>query len=60
MNAKTAAKQVIESLPKNVSMDDVIHALYVTTKFNRGEREIREGKGVSDEEAKARMKKWQK
>jgi hypothetical protein len=60
MNAKNTAMHVIESLPKNVTMDDVIHALYVATKFDRGEREIKSGKGVSDEDAKARMKKWQK
>jgi hypothetical protein len=60
MNAKAAAKQVIDGLPKSVSMDDVIHALYVATKFDRGEREIRAGKGVSDEVAKSRMKKWQR
>jgi hypothetical protein len=60
MNAKAAAQHVIDSLPKNVSMDDVIHALYVATKFDRGEREIRDGKGISDDEAKSRMKKWQR
>jgi hypothetical protein len=60
MNAKTTAKQVLNSLPKNVSMDDVIHALYVATKFERGEREIRSGKGIPDEVAKLRMKKWQR
>jgi hypothetical protein len=60
MNAKAAAKQVIDGLPKSVSMDDVIHALYVATKFDRGEREIRAGKGISDEVAKSRMKKWQR
>jgi hypothetical protein len=51
---------VIDGLPKNVSMDDVIHALYVATKFDRGEREIKEGKGISDDGAKLRMKKWQR
>ena len=60
MNAKATAKQVIEGLPKNVSMDGVIHALYVATKFDRGEREIRAGKGIPDEDAKQRMKKWQR
>jgi hypothetical protein len=59
MNAKATAKQVIEGLPKNVSMDDVIHALYVAAKFDRGDREIRAGKGISDEAVKLRMKKWQ-
>jgi hypothetical protein len=52
MNAKTAEQNVIDGLPKTFSMDDVIHALYVATKFDRGEREIRAGKGISDEEAK--------
>ena len=60
MNAKTAALNVIDGLPKTVSMDDVIHALYVAAKFDRGEREIRAGKGISDEKAKSRMKKWQR
>jgi len=60
MNAKIAAKHVIDSLPKSVSMDEVIHALYVATKFDRGEREIRAGKGISDEAAKLRMKKWRR
>jgi hypothetical protein len=41
-------------------MDDVIHALYIATKFDRGEREIRAGNGISDDEAKSRMKKWQR
>jgi hypothetical protein len=60
MNAKNTAKQVIDSLPKGVTMDEVIHALYVATKFDRGEREIRSGKGVTDEQAKLRLKKWRK
>jgi hypothetical protein len=56
MNAKDTAKQVIDTLPKTVTMDEVIHALYVTTRFDRGEREIRDGKGVSDEDARLRLK----
>lgn len=60
MNAKATAQQVIEGLPRNVSMDDVIHALYIATKFDHGEREIRAGKGISDADAKLRMKKWQR
>jgi hypothetical protein len=60
MNAKNAAIHVIDGLPKNVTMDDVIHALYISAKFDRGEREIKAGKGISDEDAKARLKKWQK
>jgi hypothetical protein len=60
MNTKNIAHQVIDSLPNRVSMDDVIHALYVASKFDRGEREIRSGKGVSDADARKRLSKWQK
>lgn len=60
MLVKEAAKQVIDSLPNNVTMDDIIHALYVNVKFSHGEKEIREGKGVSQEEAKKKLEKWLK
>ena len=39
-------------------MDDIIHALYVRLKCERGEREIRDGNGVPHEQAKQRMQKW--
>ena len=60
MNVKNTAHQVIDTLPNRVSMDDVIHALYVASKFDRGEREIRDGKGISDHDARKRLAKWQK
>ncbi|MCP4138491.1 MAG: hypothetical protein GY754_46465 [bacterium] len=53
MNIKNMAKQVIDSLPDNTTMDDIIHALYINTKFEHGEREIREGEGVSHEEVRS-------
>jgi hypothetical protein len=58
MTVKEMAKQVIESLPENSSLDDIIHALYVKAKFERGESEIRQGKGVADEQARQRLRKW--
>ena len=60
MAVKDVAKQVIDALPDGVSMDDIMDALYVRAKFDRGEREIREGKGVSQEEARKRLEKWQR
>ena len=60
MAVKDIAKHVIDTLPDEVTMDDIIHALYISAKFNHGEREIREGKGVSHEEAKKRLQKWVK
>ncbi len=60
MDVKNTARHVIDTLPARVTMDDVIHALYVASKFDRGEREIRSGKGVSDAEARKRLSKWRK
>ena len=60
MDVKDTARHVIDTLPNRVSMDDVIHALYVASKFDRGDREIRAGKGVSDKDARKRLAKWQK
>lgn len=60
MTVKDIAKQVIDTLPNKVSMDDIIHALYISTKFEHGERQIREGKGISHEDAKLRLQKWVK
>ena len=60
MTVKDIAKNVINSLPQKATMDDVIHALYVHAKFQHGEQEIKQRKGVSHEDAKKRLRKWVK
>ena len=61
MSVKEAAKQLIDSLPEDASLEDIMHALYVRAKFERGAREIREGKGIPHEEARKRiLQKWAK
>ncbi|MDP8247428.1 MAG: hypothetical protein P9M00_04775 [Candidatus Tritonobacter lacicola] len=58
MAVKDIAKHVIDTLPDDISMDGVIHALYIKAKFDHGESQIREGKGVSHEKATQRLQKW--
>ena len=60
MTVKDIAKQVIDSLPEEITIDDIIHALYVNSKFQHGEKEIRDGMGISHEDAKGQLNKWQK
>lgn len=60
MVAKEMAKRTIDSLPDNATLDDVIHALYIRAKFEHGERQIREGRGIPHEQAKQRIQKWVK
>lgn len=60
MTVKETAKQTIDKLPKESSIDDIMHALYINAKFEHGANEIREGKGVPHNEAKQRLQKWAK
>ena len=60
MTVKDIAKNVVDSLPQKATIDDIIHALYVHAKFQHGEHEIRQKKGISHEDAKKRLRKWVK
>ena len=60
MTVKDIAKEVINLLPSKATMDDVMHALYVQAKFQHGEQEIKQKRGISHEEAKKRLRKWVK
>ena len=60
MTVKDVVRQVVDTLPDEATIDDIIHALYINGKFNHGESEIREGKGISQEEAKKKLQKWVK
>ncbi len=60
MTVKDIAKDVINSLPPKATMDDIMHALYVQAKFQHGQQEIKQKKGIHHEEAKKRLRKWVK
>lgn len=55
---KKNIEQMIRSLPDNSSMEDIRYHLYVLDKIQKGQQAIRDGKGISHEEAKARLSKW--
>ncbi len=58
MTTKERAKQVIDSLPDDASIDRIMHALYVNAKFSHGEEEVRQGQWGSNDNAKTRLSKW--
>ena len=58
MDAKQTARALIDSLPNDASIDDVIHALYIHAKLERGASEIRDGKGIPHDQAAQRLQKW--
>ena len=60
MTVKELAKKVIDTLPDEANMDEIIHALYIRAKFDHGIDQINEGKGILHDEAKKRMREWVK
>ena len=56
MTVKDIARNVINSLPPKATMDDVIHALYVHARFQHGEQEIKQKKGIPHGDAKRRLR----
>lgn len=58
MIIKELAKQTFVRLPIDSSYDDIIHALYINAKFEKGLQEIKDGKGIEHREAKERLQKW--
>lgn len=46
---------MIDALPEDASLDDIMEALYLRAKLERAERSIEEGRGIPHEEAKKRL-----
>jgi len=59
MTTKERARQVIQALPDEATMEDIMYALYLEAKAERGEQEIRQGRGIPHHEARKRLAKWQ-
>jgi len=55
---KQNVEQMIRNLPDDSTAEDIQYHLYVLDKIQKGQQDIRDGKGISHEEAKARLSKW--
>lgn len=50
--------EMIQKLPEEVSVDDIIAELYFRLQVDAGLKELNEGKGIPHEEVEKRMSKW--
>jgi predicted transcriptional regulator len=50
--------QMIQALPDDVTVDDVMAELYFKLQVDAGLKELDEGKGIPHEEVEKRMSKW--
>lgn len=55
---KHNVEKMIRNLPEDSTVEDIQYHLYVLDKIQKGQEAIRDGKGISHEEAKARLSKW--
>lgn len=60
MLIKEKVLQTIESLPQEFSLDDLVERLIVLEKIETGLQQVNEGKTISTEEARKKLKKWLK
>ena len=58
IGVKQQGIQMIQSLPEEVSIDDIMAELYFKLQVDAGLKELDEGKGIPHEEIEKRMSKW--
>ena len=56
--AKEEVRKMLDSLPDDVSYEDIHYHIYVRQKVERGLKDIEEGRVETQEEAERRMSKW--
>jgi predicted transcriptional regulator len=57
-SAKEEVRRILEHIPDNASFEDIQYHIYVREKIERGLRDVKEGRGLSQEEVERRMRQW--
>ena len=52
--------KMIKNLPDDVSMEDIIEAIYIRQKNEKGLEDSEKGRTITHEEAKERLARWLK
>jgi hypothetical protein len=57
-SAKQVAREVLDRLPEDCSLDDIQYHLYVRQLIEEGRREIREGHYITQEQIERDLAQW--
>ena len=57
---KSQILDTIQAMPDDLSIDDLIERLVVLQKIEEGQKQVREGRVYTEEEAKVKLGKWLK
>jgi predicted transcriptional regulator len=55
---KQAALRIIEQMPADASLEDIMYELYFRQRVDRGLQELDAGQTISHEEVKRNLVKW--
>jgi DNA gyrase/topoisomerase IV subunit B len=58
MSTKEEILKMINNMPEDTSIDDVMEKLYVKVKIEKAIKELDEGKGIPRDQVKEKFKKW--
>ena len=58
MTTKESILQAIRDLPDDASLEEILDAVLLRLKVERGRRQIRDGQGMSHDEVRERLSKW--
>jgi predicted transcriptional regulator len=58
LGVKEQVIQMIQTLPDDITLEDVMEELYFKLQVDAGMKELNEGKGISHEEVEKRMSRW--
>jgi hypothetical protein len=56
--AKQEVQELLDQLPDDASIEDIQYHLYVRQKVHNGQRDVRDGKTLSEEDVESRLSKW--
>lgn len=57
---KEQIQHIVDELPAEISLDELIERLIWLQRFEQGRQELAQGQAISHEEAGARLEKWLK
>ena len=58
MTTKQAVIEIIQRLPEEATVDDIMAELFFRRKVDAGLRQVDAGEGLDHDEAKKRLNKW--
>ncbi|MFD0698020.1 hypothetical protein ACFQZT_28500 [Paenibacillus sp. GCM10027628] len=58
MSIKGEVIKLIQELPEDVTMEDILYKLYVRARIEEGLKEVNLGQGIPHDEAMEKISKW--